>query len=388
MRVGIIGGGQLAWMMAAAVDKLDLELLIQTPSKDDPAVSVADQIILAPVADALATHDLAQHCDVISFENEFVDLDALAKIKRVPFFPQLKSLRPLLDKLDQRSYFQQLGLPTPHFVELVYDGQTPIAPPIPGFPAVLKTRRHGYDGQGTFILHSAAEWAAALDQCVGIPLVQEAFVPFQHELAVMAARSRSGEVALYPVVETVQNNQVCQRVYVPAQVDRAVERQVHAIAQTLLSNLDYVGILGIELFLTTEGQVWVNEIAPRTHNSGHYTLDACTTSQFEQQLRVVTGKPLGPVGLIAPAVMVNLLGYETATDEYREQRRAIAALPNAHLYWYGKAQSRPGRKLGHVTILLEAASVLEPSASISADETHRTQLKALADQVESIWYPN
>jgi 5-(carboxyamino)imidazole ribonucleotide synthase len=370
-KVGIIGGGQLAWMMADGVKKLGLELVVQTPQADDPAVSIATQTIFAPIDDAAATAQLAPLCDVITFENEFIDLAALAPVaEQVPFYPSLASLAPLLDKYEQRSYLKRLDLPTPNFVALSQDADLEQF----SFPVVLKARRHGYDGKGTFVIKTRShleelldEWGMTADEW----LVEE-FVPFDCELAVMAARSPSGEIALYPVVETQQVNQVCRRVLVMPQADEVV-KQVEAIARTLLTSLDFVGIMGIEFFLS-EGKVLVNETAPRTHNSGHYSLDACMTSQFEQQLRAVCGMPLGDPALrVGAAVMVNLLGYETANGEYRSQRQELEKIPNAHVYWYGKSAARRGRKMGHVTVTLAAGD--------------RDEMEAIVKEVEAIWYP-
>ncbi|MFM7424972.1 MAG: 5-(carboxyamino)imidazole ribonucleotide synthase [Elainella sp.] len=367
-RVGVIGGGQLAWMMAPAAQKLDMSLVVQTPQESDPAVTVASRVVLAAVADAAATEQLAKHCDVITFENEFVDLAALAKLEAqgVCFYPKIRSLAPLLDKLDQRQFLQQIGVPTPRF--------TPIAEELKpqqlsqfGWPTVLKTRRHGYDGQGTFILEATDTLPST---STSIPWLLEEYVPFQCELAVMAARSATGEIVIYPVVETQQEAQVCRRVF--ATGFESAADQAEAIACRILQALDYVGVMGIEFFLTRQGLL-VNELAPRTHNSGHYTLDACATSQFEQQLRAVAGLPLGsPELTCAGAVMVNLLGYEVARRDYQEKRSALSQIPNASVYWYGKT-ARPGRKLGHVTVRLEADQL---------DEAEQ-----IAEQIEQLWYP-
>ncbi len=372
-RVGIIGGGQLAWLMAAAATKLGLELVVQTPDPTDPAVAIAATTILAPIADAAATAQLAAHCDVVTFENEFVDLDALRPLaaQGVQFHPALSALAPLLDKYDQRTYLQKLGIPTPQFWAWPEGALT--EPPGP-LPVVLKTRRHGYDGQGTFIIRDRATWQTTLEKLGDRPVLVEEFVPFERELAVMAARSCAGEIVVYPVVETQQEQQVCRRVIAPAAVDNAVVAEVGAIARTLLNSLQVVGIFGIEFFLTADHKVLVNEIAPRTHNSGHYTLDACPTSQFEQQLRAVCGFPLGDVTMpCAGAVMVNLLGYETSQSDYLAIRQQLAARPNAHVHWYGKTDSRPGRKLGHVTVLLEAPNLQQQAIEQAA-------------AIEAIWY--
>ncbi len=383
-RVGVIGGGQLAWMMGEAAQKLGIELIVQTPSATDPAVSIASHTIFASVTDAIATQELAQQCDVITFENEFVDLEALSQLaaQGVQFYPTMEAIAPIIDKFEQRTYYQKIGVPTPQFLAIdpatVNPDQWGDLNPF-GFPVVLKARRHGYDGYGTFICKDVAEFTAVLQKAEQNWLLEE-FVPFERELAVMAARSPSGEIAIYPVVESEQENQVCRRVYLTSALEQGVREQgareqVEAIAHTLLTQLNYVGVLGIELFLTGDGKVLVNEIAPRVHNSGHYTLDACATSQFEQHLRAVCGLPLGSVAMTCTGVvMVNLLGFENSELNYAEQRQRLAAIPNAHIYWYGKTQSRVGRKLGHVTVLFRHGE-------------SRQETEHVAQTIERIWYP-
>lgn len=385
-RVGIIGGGQLAWMMGDGAKKLGLKLIVQTPSKHDPAVNIAQEVVFASVDDANATEVLAQKSDVITFENEFVNLEALSFLENqgVCFRPRLAALAPLLDKYHQRCYLQELELPVPHFLALDNTVQAKeLQSKIEhlGFPIVLKSRRHGYDGQGTFIIR---DWASLKEKLAGIstektvnqPLfLVEEFVPFDRELAVIAARSVDGEVVTYPVVETQQEQQVCRRVIAPAEITANQAAEIEVIAHTLLNNLQAVGVFGIELFLTADGKVLVNEIAPRTHNSGHFSLDACETSQFEQHLRAVCGLPLGNTAFKTPsAVMVNLLGYETSQSDYQSKRQQIAEIPQSYIHWYGKTESRPGRKLGHVTVLL--------------DSHNRDQAIAIAQTIESIWYPS
>jgi 5-(carboxyamino)imidazole ribonucleotide synthase len=371
-RVGVIGGGQLAWMMAEGAQKLGVELVVQTPKPSDPAVAIAVDTVLAPVADAVATQRLAEQCDVITFENEFIDLLALTQLAQrgVRFFPQLEALKPLLDKYDQRRYMQAIGLPTPQFITLESEGDRAQLQQVQ-FPVVLKTRRHGYDGQGTFILQDLTSLETTWEHLGHQPILLEEFVPFEQELAVMVARSAQGEIVTYPIVVTEQEDQVCRRVFVPAHLNESVQTEVQAIAHTLMDRLQVVGIFGIELFLTADQRVLVNEIAPRTHNSGHYTLDACKTSQFEQQLRAVCGLTLGDPHLIcAGAVMVNLLGFEHSHSDYAEKRDRLAQVPQAGVHWYGKTESRPGRKLGHVTVLLD-----DPA-----------QAQVIAQQIEAIWY--
>ncbi|GAB4236079.1 MAG: 5-(carboxyamino)imidazole ribonucleotide synthase [Stanieria sp.] len=372
-RVGVIGGGQLAWMMAEEAQGLGIELIVQTPNQEDPAVSRATEVILAPIDDAEATAKLATRCDVITFENEFIDLEALQVVARkgVSFCPSLNALSPLLDKYEQHSYLQLIGLPVPQFSAIAL-GENATSPY--GFPVVLKARRHGYDGQGTFILKDHQALAEICQRFPTSEMLIEEYIPFTKELAVMAARNAAGEVVTYPVVETYQQDQVCRWVIAPGDVSEEVQQQVKAIATTLLTKLEVVGILGLELFLTADGKVLVNEVAPRTHNSGHYTLDACETSQFKMQLQAVTNLPLGSPRLkAAGAVMVNLLGYEhSENDDYLKITDQLAAIPSSYVHWYGKNQSRPGRKLGHVTVLLQQEKL--------------SQAKQIAEKIESIWY--
>ncbi len=381
-----MGGGQLAWMMGLAAQMLGIEVVVQTPQETDPAVRTAAETILAPIDDVAATARLAACCDRITFENEFVNLNALRALEKqgVCFRPGLAALAPLLDKYHQRCYVQQLGLPVPRFVATeagatVADAIAQMTQNGLTFPLVLKTRRHGYDGQGTSILDDGAALATAWSRLSHQPLLLEEFVPFERELAAIAARSSSGQIALYPIVETQQHNQVCRRVLAPADLNETLTATIETIARTLLERLDVVGLFGIELFLNANGKVLVNEIAPRTHNSGHFSIDACPTSQFEQHLRAICDLPLGDTHLNCPgAVMVNLLGYEHTHSDYAEKREKLAQIPHATVHWYHKTESRPGRKLGHVTVLQPENAPLPP----------REQALADAQKVETLWYPN
>jgi 5-(carboxyamino)imidazole ribonucleotide synthase len=379
-KIGVIGGGQLAWMMAIAAKDLGVELAIQAASPDDTAVNVADFIIYGKVADASATAKLAENCQVITFENEFVDLVALQELvdqsgdRSLLFLPKLETLAISVDKLNQRQHFRDHQIPTPKFYSVDTEVGLLASADHLGYPLVLKARRHGYDGKGTWVIDNEMELRSAWESMQKAPAIAEAFIPFERELAVIVARSQSGEMVIYPVVETLQTNQVCRRTIAPARVDKQVSERVTTIAKQIVTTLDAIGVFGIEFFLTAEGEVSVNEIAPRTHNSGHYTIEGCQTSQFEQLLRVVSGMQLGDVSMVAPvAVMVNLLGFENAFGaeaDYLDQRAAIASFPNTHIHWYNKKRSTVGRKLGHVTILAE---------------THDIAI-GISDRIESIWY--
>lgn len=370
-RVGVIGGGQLAWMMGAAARSLGLELWVQTPNASDPAVSNADNTVLGAIDDLEATAKLVNNCDVITFENEFVDLAALGSLEQqgAKFYPSLKFLEPLLDKYDQRVCCQQLGIPVPQFALWQWGEALPSGW---AFPFVVKARRHGYDGKGTFVVQTDEDLQNLPDSLANTPLLLEKFVPFEQELAVMVVRNRAGEIRTFPTVETQQIDQVCRWVLAPADVAQGVLAQVEAIARTLAEKLDLVGIMGIELFLA-DGQVLVNEIAPRTHNSGHFSLDACQTSQFAMQLQAIAGLPLGnPRMLVQGAVMVNLLGFEHSVGDYSHKRQMLIQVPHSHVHWYAKSSASPGRKLGHVTVLTQTRD--------------RDTLMAIAQKIESLWY--
>jgi 5-(carboxyamino)imidazole ribonucleotide synthase len=368
-RVGIVGGGQLAWMMAAAAKKLGIDLVVQTPSLSDPAVAIAADTVVASVVDVQATASLAHRSDVITFENEFVDLEALGDLadRGVCFRPSLETLAPLLSKYDQRCFLRDRGLPTPKF-SLLSEAVGPLE-----FPAVLKTCRNGYDGYGTFIVKNQADLDGVLEKVRSEDLLLEDFVPFKRELAVMVARSISGEVVVYPIVQTHQENAVCRWVKVPIDLPAGLEQEIGAIARSVVERLQVVGIVGIEFFQTQDDRVLVNEIAPRTHNSGHYTLDASVTSQFEQQLRAVAGLTLGSPALnCGGAVMVNLLGFEAAESDYGLVRSQLEQMTGAIVHWYGKAEARVGRKLGHVTVCFDRAD--------------DGRMDAVIREIEGIWY--
>lgn len=398
--IGVVGGGQLAWMLAAAARELAVELHVQTPRLSDPAARLATSVIQAPLNDLAATRRLAARCSTISFENEWLDLDALAPLEAegVEFVPQLSSLAPLISKRAQRELLDRCNLPSPRWIPLeavlvppepepvpVAAGEAggpplsplfiPLEPSAPAeprlpegfeFPVMAKAVSGGYDGRGTLPLRSQPELIALLEREDPAGWILEEFVAFERELALVACRDRNGTVCSYPLVETHQHHQICDWVLAPAEPGHAVEAWARNVASSLLTALDYTGILAIEFFYGPRGLL-INEIAPRTHNSGHYTIEACRTSQFAQQVRIVSGLPLGEPALIhSGALMVNLLGFETSSAAYSERRQALAALPGGTLHWYGKPESSPGRKLGHVTVLLRESDPRKRAAEARA----------------------
>jgi 5-(carboxyamino)imidazole ribonucleotide synthase len=382
--IGIVGGGQLAWMLAEAARRRGVQLHVQTPGAQDPAVALATSVVLAEVRDVAATRELASRCSAISFENEWVDLEGLKALaaERVPFVPDLDALRPLVCKRSQRELLNRFNLPSPAWFpldrvqespELSPEGETETpnassaalvvdpAPQLPqgfAYPLMAKAASGGYDGKGTAVLRSDADLEALLERVDPTNWIVEEFVAFDLELAVVAARDQMGDVVCLPVVQTHQHQQVCDWVLAPYEASHALQQAVRNMAASLLTALNYVGVLSIELFYGPRG-LMINELAPRTHNSGHYSIEACDLSQFDLQLLAVSAQQLREPALQVPgALMVNLLGFEQRSADdpdaaYEVRRQALADLPEAHLHWYGKAGASVGRKLGHVTLLLQ-----------------------------------
>lgn len=362
-RLGIFGGGQLAQMLTQAAISFGVETVIFERSADSPAGRLTQREVVGAWADPAALERFAAQCDLVTLENEFVDAAILAALEErgLPVLPSSATLAIVQDKLLQKEALRAAGLAVPAFRAVSNPGEALAAAAELGWPLLLKARRNGYDGYGNATVRGPDDLAPAWGRLArGGLLMVEAWVPFEHELAVMVVRGRDGTTRCYPVVETVQQQHICHIVRAPAPIPADLAANAAQLATAAVEAVDGVGIFGVELFLNSDGQVLVNELAPRPHNSGHYTIEACVTSQFENHLRAVLGWPLGPTDLRAPAaVMVNLLGSRGGSAG-PDALKAAAAVPGAHLHLYGKRESRPGRKMGHVTAL--AASLAEAEA--------------------------
>jgi len=340
-RVGILGGGQLGLMLGLAGRALGLELSFLDPSAGSPAAAVGE-LLVADYTDGAALQRLAES-DVVTFEFENVPVQAVKALElRGSVFPSSRALEVAQDRLNEKTCFGSLGIATPPFEPVGSWPELAAALSRIGLPAVLKTRRFGYDGKGQAVLRTEAEAKQAFERLGSAPLIVEGFVPFQRELSIVAVRSRSGETACYPLVENHHQGGILRKTLAPAPgVTDALERRASGYIESLLAHLDYVGVLALELF-EVDGRLLANEMAPRVHNTGHWTIEGAHVSQFENHLRAILGLPLGSARAIAPTAMLNLIG--AAPDA-----RAILAVPDAHLHWYGK-EPRPGRKVGHVTV--------------------------------------
>ena len=369
--VGILGGGQLARMTAEAAARLGAEVAVLEREPGSPAARIAAREVVGGWSDHTRLAELAAGTLVVTLENEFVDVEALAWLhgQGVPVFPTAQTLALVQDKLDQKRLMRSVGVPVPDFAAVATPDDVHMAGQSWGWPLVLKARRNGYDGYGNATVRAPEDVAAACAR-LGFPareLLVEAWVPFVRELAVMVARGRGGEVVVYPVVETIQREHICHVVRAPAAVAPAVAERASEIARLAVETIAGIGVFGVEVFETADGRVLYNEIAPRPHNSGHYTIEGCATSQFENHLRAVLGLPLGSAQMLAPAaVMVNLLGTRDGPARADGLAEALA-LTGAHIHIYGKLASRRGRKMGHVTALGATVGEAEALARAAAE---------------------
>jgi 5-(carboxyamino)imidazole ribonucleotide synthase len=352
-RLGIIGGGQLAKMTAQAASTLGCETVILERSLEFPAQAVDTQAIVGDWCDPETLFRLAEGVDAVTLENEFVPASSLATLEArgVLVLPGSRTLGLVQDKLEQKATLARAGLPIPPCRPVSEARDIVAAGRDLGWPLVLKARRNGYDGKGNLTLRGPEEADAGYARLSGGPdvLYVESFVDFARELAVIVVRGRDGSVAAYPVVDSVQADHICREVHAPASIGAAVAEEAAAVARQIAGAIDGVGAFGVELFLDRAGRILVNEIAPRVHNSGHYTIEACASSQFENHVRAVLGWPLGSTALRAPAAcMVNLLGEGPGPGTPRGLREALS-VPGASIHLYGKRESARGRKMGHVT---------------------------------------
>ena len=339
--VGILGGGQLARMLALAAARLGIDCHIFAPEADSPAFAVAAARTVAAYDDFKALEAFAAAVDVVTYEFENVPGDTAGFLDAlVPVAPGVAALKTAQDRIDEKTFIAGLGIPVAPFAAVSDQGSLAAALARIGRPAVLKTRRFGYDGKGQTKIYDGTDPEGAFAEIGRKPAVLEGFVRFEKEISVIAARSWSGEVKVYDVPENHHENHILKTSTVPARISPAVAATAMDFGSRIIAALDYVGVIGIEMFVAGD-DVIVNEIAPRVHNSGHWTMDACAVSQFEQHIRAVCGWPLGAPERYADVVMTNLLGDEAG--HWRE----LAAEPRVHLHLYGKQEARAGRKMGH-----------------------------------------
>ena len=345
--LGILGGGQLGRMLSQAASRLGFNVVILDPEENSPAGRVSQGQVIAAYDDPTALGVLGRVAQAVTFEFENVPAASVEKLAEsgAAVAPGPRALAVAQDRVEEKTFLNSVGATTVDFAPV--DSLDDLLAGLErlGAPALQKTRRDGYDGRGQVWVRSASEPADAWNAIGERPAILEAKAAFTRELSVIAARGRDGQVAVYPLGENIHQGGVLKTTLAPAKVDEKTDARAREIAAAILNGLDYVGVLGVELFDLGKGVLLVNEIAPRVHNTGHWTQDGCVCDQFEQHIRAVAGWPLGPTDPHARVEMTNLLGDEV------DQWKALAAEPDARLHLYGKAEARPGRKMAHVNRL-------------------------------------
>jgi 5-(carboxyamino)imidazole ribonucleotide synthase len=348
MKIGILGGGQLGRMMALAGYPLGITCRFLEPASESSAAQVGERV-RGEFEDYRVLYEFAHDADVVTYEFENVPVESARWLaERVPVWPPPAALAVAQDRVAEKTFFADLGIAVPPFAAVNARADFDAALERIGLPAVLKTTRFGYDGKGQTVLRDRPDAERGWELLGGRPLILEGFVPFRRELSIVAVRGKDGATAFYPLVENVHRDGMLRKTTAPApNVAAGLQATAEGLAKKALETLGYVGVLAIELFETKGGELLVNEMAPRVHNSGHWTIEGAETSQFENHIRAVSGLPLGPTRPVGRSVMFNLIGTVPRTED-------VLAVPGAHLHLYGKTP-RAGRKLGHVTLRCDEA---------------------------------
>ena len=355
-KIGIIGGGQLGKMMIQEAKKMGFYITVLDPTLKCPAHTLVDEHIGANFDDETAIRLLASKSDVITYEFEHIGADILETLENegVKVYPTAKSLKIIQNKYSQKSLLLKNNIPMPEFTSVKTPNDIKNAGEKYGYPFLLKSCTGGYDGKGNFVIHNENEINEGF-KALGsgkIPLMAEKFFPFTMEISVLACRGINGEIEVYPVAENIHHDNILFETRVPANISEETSKKAMELAKSVMEIFEGVGMFCVEMFVDKDGNVALNEVAPRPHNSGHYTIEACMTSQFEQHIRAVSGLPLGSSKLIMPTVMRNLLGEEgfngNATVEGADEALNIKGV---YLHIYGKEKSVPKRKMGHLTVI-------------------------------------
>jgi len=358
-RIGIVGGGQLGKMMILEAKRLGFYVAVLDPAADCPASTICDKLIVAPLDNPKGYNELSKYTDVITYEWELINADALENLEKEGkiVYPSVQSLRKIQNKYIQNSEMQGNNIPVPRFALVSNAGEIRHygKPENFGYPLMLKTTTGGYDGKGVAPIKSEAAVEAAFNELgSGVKeLMVEEFIDFQKEISVIASRGINGETVIYPVAENTHTNTILDTTVVPAGISSEINNKATEIANRVMSVFEGVGTFCTEMFLTRSGDIFVNEVAPRPHNSGHYTIEACFANQFENHIRAVVGLPFGDTSLIKPAVMINLIGQSDGNARLLGLDEAYKN-PNVHVHVYGKSKSKKDRKMGHFTVIGEA----------------------------------
>ncbi|MDD6213244.1 MAG: 5-(carboxyamino)imidazole ribonucleotide synthase [Clostridiales bacterium] len=351
-KIGIIGGGQLGKMMILDGKRLDTQFAVLDPTENCPAHSIADVHIVAGFDDVDAIIRMAQDVDVVTYEFEHISVEALRRLEKEghKVYPSAETLSRIQNKLVQKNWLAKHNIPVPDFMGVEGIKDIEAAAAIYGYPLILKTCTGGYDGKGNAVIENSGEIETAY-KALGagsLPLMAERCIDFEKEVSILACRSENGEISVFPVAENVHKNSILDETTVPAVISDASAAEAMEVAKACLHAFDACGMMCIELFVTRDGHILVNELAPRPHNSGHYTIEGCYTSQYEQHVRAILGMPLGNAALIRPTAMKNIIGDRNGNACLTGLDKAYA-FPNVKIHIYGKEQVKVGRKMGHIT---------------------------------------
>ncbi len=349
LKIGIIGGGQLGRMIVQEAKKMGLYVVILDPTLGSPAGQIADEQIIADLNNEEKIKELVIKCDITTFEIEHINTDILKKLEESGenISPPSRVLEIIKDKSKQKKFLNEYNIPTSKWKK--FNEDEPINETF-SFPVVQKACRGGYDGRGVYVIKNEED----VKNRLRAESFLEEYIDFDKELAIIVARSKNGEIKSYPLVEMIfdEEENICDMIIAPARVDEKIYKEASEIAKDCVEELKGVGVFGVEMFLTKDNRILVNEIAPRVHNSGHYSIEGCVTSQFEQHIRCIMGLPLGSTELLAPTVVINLLGdkMHRGTPKYIGVHESLEIL-GVNLHIYGKKETRPYRKMGHATIV-------------------------------------
>ena len=358
--LGIIGGGQLGMMMTEAAKKMPehiKKIVVLDPNENCPAFKVGAEQIIADFKDEKSIQELAEKSDIITYEIESGNSDVLKSVEdKAEINPSPETLKTIQDKFLQKTFLYENKIPVTEFIQITSIEDLQYGLTKFGYPALLKVRRDAYDGRGNLKINSSEDVQKAFDYFKVKNLMLEKFVQFKTEVSVIAARNTKGQIKTYPLVENIHENNILRETIAPARVTKEISNKAEKIAQTTMTVLKGAGVFGIEMFVTVDDKVLINEIAPRVHNSGHHTLQSSETTQFEQHLRAILGLELGSVKLIHPTVMFNVLGSKDFEGEYKPIK---ISEQNVYLKMYGKKISKPLRKLGHINLVAEEGETIK-----------------------------
>jgi 5-(carboxyamino)imidazole ribonucleotide synthase len=351
-KIGIIGGGQIGKMIAQEAKRMSLKVVILDPTKNCPASTVCDKLIVADFKNEDKIRELAKYSDVITYEIELANSKALKNLesKKYPIFPSPHSLYLIQNKFRQKKFLQENKLPVPEFKKITSINDLSFIAKRFEYPLMLKASEDSYDGRGNYLIKCKEDIPIAYKSFDNREIFAEKYVDFKTEISIMVARNKKGQIETFPIAENIHKNNVLDTTLVPANISPKIYKDAEIIAKNVVACLNDIGIFGIEMFVSTKDDIFINEIAPRPHNSGHYSIEGCSISQFEQHIRTILNLPLIKPELLRPTVMKNILGPPNFSGNYRIRgMRKLLSIPSTKIHLYGKSLTSPGRKLGHIT---------------------------------------